>query len=324
MTWLLPQRKLSMSSPRSVYVLPSNEDWIIDRFAKEWSEDNADITISDPRCANVIWVLADFCWNKLPPSFLASRKVITTIHHIVPEKFGAVALAEFNERDLLTTAYHVPNKHTADFIRPLTQKPIHLIPYWANQRIWRPTMPTRAARELHKLPKDCYLVGSFQRDTEGAGIPRGDFRPKLEKGPDLFCDYIGELAIVRARMGLSPVHVVLAGWRRQYVIERLKNIGVGFTYKELPDQNTVNELYQSLDLYAVTARYEGGPQALIECGLLNVPVVSTSVGIAEQVLPASAIRQAAELLDATPAVPDVTTLKLPSGYEPFRNLIEAV
>ncbi len=313
-----------MSTLRKVFVLPSNEDWIIDRFAKEWSEDNADITVSDPRNADVIWVLADFCWNKLPRHVMApARKVITTIHHIVPEKFGAAALAEFNERDQFTTVYHVPNHHTGDFIRPLTQKPIHLIPYWANQRIWRPTMPTRAARELHKLPKDCYLVGSFQRDTEGSSIPSGDFKPKLEKGPDLFCDYVNELAINRTLKGLSPIHVLLAGWRRQYVMERLRNAGIGFTYKELPDQHMLNELYQTLDLYVVAARHEGGPQALIECGLLNVPMVSTPVGIAEHVLPTSAIRQAAELLDATPAVPDVTMLKLPLGYEPFRSLIEA-
>lgn len=307
---------------RKVFVLPSNEDWIIDRFAKEWSEDNADITVSNPRDADVIWVLADFCWNKLPSSLLIDRKVITSIHHIVPEKFGAGALDEFNERDHFTTAYHVPNKHTADFISPLTQKPIHLIPYWANQRIWRPTMPTRAARELHKLPKDCYLVGSFQRDTEGSSIPSGDFKPKLEKGPDQFCDYVNELAINRTMKGLSPIHVLLAGWRRQYVMERLRNAGIGFTYKELPNQHMLNELYQALDLYVVAARHEGGPQALIECGLLNVHMVSTPVGIAEQVLPSTAIRQAAELLDATPTVPDVSGLRLPGGYAPYRKLIE--
>ena len=191
-------------------------------------------------------------------------------------------------------------------------------------------------RQKYSLPIDTFIIGSAQRDTEGSSISTGQFLPKLEKGPDLFASFIQEfvqqpssnmlegLQRLGFELPLKPIHVVLAGWRRQYLINRLKAAQISFSYYELPSQSQLNELYQSLDLYVVTARHEGGPQSLIECGLLGVPVVSTPVGMAEQVLPASAIRQASLLLDATPAVPNVKHLTLPVGYEPYRRLIESL
>lgn len=299
---------------RKVYVLKPGEDWIVDRFVDEWNIDNADIVASDIHGADVIWLMAEWCWNRLPSYMLAPRrKVITTVHHIVPQKFNDIARQEFAQRDRYTTAYHVPNKHTEAFIRPLTQKPIHVIPYWANERIWKKTDSREALRKKHGLPDHSYLVGSFQRDTEGSDL----VSPKMEKGPDLLAD-----TLERAFNDGVGLHVVLAGWRRQYIIGRLERAGIPYTYFELPTQEVLNELYQTLDLYPVTARYEGGPQSLIECGLLGIPCVSRPVGIASAVLPLGAIGDKVEL--CTPAVPNVEALKLPAGYAPFRKLIEEV
>ncbi len=301
-----------------VFVLAPSEDWIIDRLVHEWNEDNADISASEPRKADVIWLLADFAWHRLAHAgLLRDKKVMTTIHHIVPDKFGPAERMEFQLRDDVTTAYHVPNEHTRAFIEPLTQKPIHVIGYWANQRIWRPTGTREGLRKKHGLPTDVYLIGSFQRDTEGSSIPSGAFVPKLEKGPDLLADAI--ITMRDRSVRYFQVEVVLAGWRRQYVMKRLTAAGIKYHYFQLPSQDTINELYQAIDLYPVTARYEGGPQALIEAGLLNVPVVSRDVGMARQLLPASAICE--DVMTATPTAPSVGDLLLPGGYEPFRKLI---
>jgi hypothetical protein len=298
-----------------VYVLPPGEDWIIDRFVKEWNEDNSDISVSRPENADVIWLLADFCWQHVA-QHLHGKKVLTSVHHIVPEKFGPRERWDFQLRDDVTTAYHVYNQRVYDFIRPLTSKPIHLIHYWANQRIWRRTDAREELRKKHDLPNDVYLIGSFQRDTEGHDLKS----PKLEKGPDLLADAIIEYQ--KKSLKYFIVEVVLAGWRRQYMMKRLDEAQIKYHYFERPDQDTINELYQTLDLYPVTARTEGGPQALIECGLLKVPVVSRPVGIAEQVLPAKAIND--DVTIATPTVPDVQSMLLPHGYEPYRKLIESL
>lgn len=296
-----------------VFVLAPREDWIVDRFVFEWNKDNADVSVAKPADADVIWLLSDWCWRHVPLHVLMKKKIITTIHHIVPEKFDDRALAEFIERDAVTSCYHVPNTRTEKFIRSFTKKPIYVIAYWANQDIWRPTGTRSELRKKHGLPTDAYLVGSFQRDTEG----HDQRSPKLEKGPDLLAD-----ALTKLNESHHNIHVVLAGWRRQYIMMRLDAAKISYTYFERPAQDVLNELYQTLDLYPVTARHEGGPQSLIEAGLLNVPVVSRPVGMAECVLPAHSIHEDVTL--ATPTVPNVKPLMLPVGYEPYRKLIQSL
>jgi hypothetical protein len=308
---------------RKVFVLAPREDWIVDRFVKEWTEDNTDITVSKPADADVIWLFADWAWNQVPRQELFGKKVLATVHHIVPEKFGPRERMDFEFRDRLITAYHVPNVHTEAFVKTLTAKPIHVLPYWANQKIWRRTHEGARVAELwakHKLPsgmgseRPTYLIGSFQRDTEGSDL----VSPKLEKGPDLLAD-----AIITYRdrcKHLFPLEVVLAGWRRQYLMKRLDDAGVRYHYFERPCQHVINELYQVLNLYPVTARQEGGPQSLVECGLLGIPCVSRDIGIASAVLPPEAIHSDVTL--AQPTVPNVEAWKLPGGYAPYRELIE--
>ena len=50
------------------------------------------------------------------------------------------------------------------------------------------------------------------------------------------------------------------------------------------DFETLNKLYNTLDLYLVTSRYEGGPQAILECLVTKTPILSTRVGIASEIL----------------------------------------
>ena len=300
-----------MATMNKVFVLPPSEDWIVDRFVKEWNEDNSDIIVSHPKEADVVWLLADWAWDQMARTgWLAGKKVLTTVHHIVPEKFKESDRQNFFLRDRVTTAYHVYNQGTADFIRPLTQKPIHLVKYWANQKIWSQTSDKLELRKKHGLPVASFLIGSFQRDTEGSDL----ISPKLEKGPDLLAD-----AIETWYKNDKNIHIVLAGWRRQYIINRLKSAGIPFSYFERPEQKIINELYQTLDLYPVTARCEGGPQSLIECGLLKVPVVSRDVGIATQVLPQESINDDVTL--AKPNIPNVKDWELPQGYQKYRELI---
>lgn len=294
-----------------VYVLPPSEDWIVDRFVKEWNEDNSDISVMHPQSADVIWLLADWAWDQLAFSgLLNNKKVLTTVHHIVPEKFGEIERKSFLLRDKFTTAYHVYNQQTEKFIRQYTNKPIYLIKYWANQKIWKQTFDKKDLRTKHGLPIDSFLIGSFQRDTEGKDL----ISPKLEKGPDLLAD-----AIQKWYEKNKNIHVVLGGWRRQYIMNRLSSANIPYNYFERPPQETINELYQTLDLYPVTARCEGGPQSLIECGLLNVPVVSRDIGIASQVLPNESINDDVTLAKSN--IPCVEDWKLPLGYQKYRDLI---
>lgn len=143
-------------------------------------------------------------------------------------------------------------------------------------------------RRKYDLPVDKYLIGSFHRDTEGADLKS----PKYIKGPDLF------LQIVRYLHDQGhPIHVVLAGPRRHWLRKNLAKYKVPFTFigEKLPEdqddvlQNTlskekINELYNTLDLYLVTSRFEGGPRSVLECATTRTKVLSTPVGHAPDVL----------------------------------------
>ena len=169
------------------------------------------------------------------------------------------------------------------------------------------------------IAQDRFVVSSFQRDTEGHDL----VSPKLEKGPDLFCDAVESLQKQR-----GDVQVLLGGWRRQYIINRLsQTIGTDrIRYVELPDQPTVRDMYAATDLYIVAARCEGGPQAIVECALTKTPIISTNVGVASYVLSPESIGEVGSDLtvlrpNVDSAYQNVQKFCLPYGMIGFRNML---
>jgi glycosyltransferase involved in cell wall biosynthesis len=157
----------------------------------------------------------------------------------------------------------------------------------------------------------------MQRDTEGKDL----ISPKLEKGPDILCDEI------ERRFASNPnVEVVLAGWRRQYVMNRLKSACIKFHYFELPSQEIVRKLYSTLDLYIVSARYEGGPQSIVECAAMKVPIISTDVGLAGEILSPASFGNVCDIhklqSDVEFARRNVEGLFIPKGFIKFMNIFD--
>ena len=304
---------------KKVFILKPNEEWCVDRMGDEFFLNNQDMCVASPMLADVVWLMADWCFLGLARAgLLDNKRVLTTIHHLVPSKLTCEAIAEFNTRDKFTSEYHVFNRHTLEQVKLLTDKKITLIPYWCNQDIWKKTGDAAELRKKHKIPLDTYVVMSAQRDTEGSSIASGQFVGKHEKGPDLFCDYVEKL-----REKEHNLHVVLGGWRRQYVINRLLIAKIPYTYFELPSQEVINDLYNLSNLYVVASRFEGGPQALLEASSTGCPVVSRSVGIAEDVLPQQSINDdLTQCIPTIPVVPD--EWKIPFGFKKYRELLQSL
>ena len=89
----------------------------------------------------------------------------------------------------------------------------------------------------------------------------------MEKGPDIFCDVVGAL-----NKHIDNIHVILGGWRRQYVQHRLEENGIKYSLFEKSDLSKIQFMYAASDLYVVSSRYEGGPQAIIEAAAMKVKV----------------------------------------------------
>ncbi|HEB72746.1 MAG TPA: glycosyltransferase [Nitrospirae bacterium] len=139
------------------------------------------------------------------------------------------------------------------------------------------------------IPAGAYVIGNFFRDSLGADTRH----TKPQKGADIF------LAIIKEASSLikdREIIVLLAGPRRHWLRRELKAAGVPFRFygkliegddypvNILPSK-TLKLLYRLCDLQVAPSRWEGAPRALMECSLTGVPIISTRVGIAEDVLP---------------------------------------
>jgi glycosyltransferase involved in cell wall biosynthesis len=289
-----------------VWITRPHEDWCVDRMAPALEEQLKPFGVqaSSPQDADIVHLLADWCWRRDIVHVRPGTPVVCSVHHIVPEKFDAADLADFQERDRHVTVYHVFNDRTRVQVQALTTKPVVMLPYWLSQEFDVYHLLDDLEKDFALDLFDHLVIGSFQRDTLGEPLKSGQLVPKLEKGPDLLVQALREH--VDTHPG-QKVALLLAGPRRswlQLVMEqhvpevRLINLG---------RLAHIECAYQHLDEYWVTSRHEGGPQALIECGQLGVPVRSTPCGIAEQVLPPSAIHE--DVTQAVAAVPDVSAFR---------------
>jgi len=296
-----------------IYINKANENWICDRLNQEFYFFNKEWCTEDPNEADVIWIMAPWSFNQ--PHLLKGKKVILTLHHIVPDKFNQ----EISFRlDPFIHAYHTPSDKSKDQIRAFTTKNIISIPWWINDTIWKP-LDKNPCRINLGLPLDKFIIGSFQRDTEGADLKS----PKLEKGPDQFCAIVEDMY-----KSNKNIHVLLGGWRRQYVINRLRCSKIPFTYIERPSFDVVNKMYNSLDLYIVASRYEGGPQSIPECAATKTPIISTDVGCADYYLNKSAIYEWPNYEKSSTNVGHCYQKAkenfIPHGFDDFISLINAI
>jgi glycosyltransferase involved in cell wall biosynthesis len=262
---------MTMPDRPRIFVLKPGEGWIVDTMGWDFEKRTQLSVTNDPGQADIIWLLGSWCWEQVI-DYTRGRTVVCTVHHIVPEKFDVLQFLA-RERYCNIRAYFVYTDETADIIKRHSNIPIIRTPHWVDLERWYPESKHDARRFLGISDSE-FVVGSFQRDTEGWDLTS----PKLEKGPDILCDLIERINSVR------PVTVLLGGWRREYVIRRLQAAGVSYIFKELPPQETVRKMYASCDMYLCTARHEGGPQAILEASAMRVPIFSTPVGIARDVL----------------------------------------
>ena len=146
------------------------------------------------------------------------------------------------------------------------------IPIGINRRYFPATDEAAKASARKKLgiPASAVVAGSFQKDGEGW---QEGLTPKLIKGPDIFLETVGML-----KRSVPELHVLLTGPARGYVRRGLEELHIPFVHRHLDDYTEIGTYYQALDLYIVSSRDEGGPKAVLESMACGVPLVSTKVG----------------------------------------------
>ena len=149
---------------------------------------------------------------------------------------------------------------------------VHRIPIGIDVEAFRPRddRTRRASRARASLPASAFVVGSFQKD--GVGWGEG-LEPKLIKGPDVL------LAVAERLAELVPeLHFLLTGPARGYVQTGLERLGIPYRHLLLSDVEEVADVYSAIDVCLVASRDEGGPRAVLESMATRVPLVTTRVG----------------------------------------------
>ena len=118
-----------------VYLNKAGENWVADRFRKEWYKNNKSST-NIPSRANLLWVISPWTWKSLDINKLKQRKVLCTIHHIDSNKLNKTYLDDFYERDKFVDSYHVPSIKSKEQLTELTDKKINHIPFWIDQKVF--------------------------------------------------------------------------------------------------------------------------------------------------------------------------------------------
>lgn len=154
---------------------------------------------------------------------------------------------------------------------------IVVVPLGIDLKAFQPVSKERKGdiRQELGLPKDKVIIGSFQKD--GVGWGEG-LEPKWVKGPDVWVRVIEKLKAD------YDIFVLLVGPARGYVKKELERIGVPYKHVVLSNYLDIPKHYNALDLYLVTSRAEGGPKAIVEAMACGVPLVSTKVGMALDII----------------------------------------
>ncbi len=297
-----------------IYINDINENWIVDRFKNEWEEYHSKSVARDVDESDVVWIISPWTFKNLNKSKLESKIVLCTIHHLDMENFSRSDYKNFLKIDKYVDYYHVLSSKTLVKLQRLTNKKIYVQPFWVNNKTWfRKENPLKIREKLGFEVND-YLIGSFQRDTEGKDL----ISPKLIKGPDIFAQ------ILNKYFDKKNIKVVLTGKRRQYIINKLEEMNIKYRYFEMADNEELNDLYNILDLYIVSSRLEGGPQQIMECATIKTPIISTDVGIANKILSKESIFEYENFNDAKPnidvAYNNVQKYQIPNGFRFFEEL----
>lgn len=218
------------------------------------------------------FVLVDDDWMKLLPN-----RIGFSYFHGLPntgdqlfDSFYA-SLSRHHEKISRVQVSHSQMK-TVTLEAGIDPSKVFLIPIGINNDFFpfRTAEQKRLARGELGIPQSAFVIGSFQKD----GVGWGDgMEPKLIKGPDVFVDTLKIL-----KKDIPEIFVLLSGPARGFVKRGLEEARIPYKHVYLRSYPEVAKLFQTLDLYLVSSRQEGGPKAVLESMASGVPLVTTHVG----------------------------------------------
>lgn len=270
--------------PYSRLILDSdNAGWVLDWEMREISKiaQRLGIRTASPRWRNIWIPLSIFITNQfflLNEDWLRMRhRIAFSYFHGLPgtseESFDQVymSLRKYHTRIARIQVSHTQMRNVV-LETGIDPSKVFQIPIAVNLDFFplRESASKNHAREKLGIPQSAFVIGSFQKDGVGWGAGN---EPKLIKGPDIFLKTIKKL-----KAQIPELYVLISGPARGYVRAGLEALQVPYQHSYLDDYSVIGRMYQALDLYLVTSRQEGGPKAVLESMASGIPLISTRVG----------------------------------------------
>ncbi|MHA1284334.1 MAG: glycosyltransferase family 4 protein [Promethearchaeota archaeon] len=283
---LLNLKKLILSfKAKLIYVIEDHE-WVINWVGKYITENlkkfgliDAEIGIPKFSKKKIIH------WGSINALIIENNKInfinnknynILTWYHIAPDDKKIKYIPLLNKKlDLIHTSCNKTKEKLITY--GFDEKKVIVIPLGIdlkNFTNYNDKIKIKLKRK-YGIPENKFIIGSFIKD--GVGWGEG-LKPKWVKGPDIFCETVKRLN------RKYDIHVFLTGPARGYVKKKLTEYKIPFTHIFFNNHLKINECYNMLDLYLITSREEGGPLGIIESMACGVPLVSTKVGWAPELI----------------------------------------
>lgn len=233
----------------------------------------------------------------IEPSVLTGKTIVC---HVPAEPFRYLAMPQHRHVMNMVDVWVTRTNQASSQLKSLGIDSF-LVPYLVDTETFRPLnaddQEIETLRTKFSIPKKTYLIGNFQRDTEGADLSS----PKLVKGPDILLEILSGLK----KRGVV-FRVILAGPRRHWLRRKLAEYGIPFIFVGEPTDDddlvtnslprkSLNALYNMIDLYVVSSRSEGGPHSILEACATKTKVISSDVGLARDILPEKSIFEAPDI-----------------------------
>jgi len=157
--------------------------------------------------------------QEINPRYLAEKYVIAHIPHDVRHMLMRPELLKVL---LFVDKWIVMSKRAKRMLDELRYE-ANYVPYPVDMqkfhKIDRRDVKLNELCKKYNMPRDKYLIGSFQRDTKAIDLKT----PKYMKGPDVFLEMIKKLYHQK-----RDICVILAGPRRFWLIEQLSKFSIPF------------------------------------------------------------------------------------------------
>jgi glycosyltransferase involved in cell wall biosynthesis len=178
-------------------------------------------------------------------------------HH---EQFTRIQVSHSQLRDLTLETGIDPSK-------------VFLIPIGINVNFFpfRDAKRKAAMRSELGISQSAFVVGILSEGWRGMGRGAGT---KIDQRAG--CVFIHDGVVEKGRGGRFIR--LLSGPSRGYVKRGLEKMGVAYKHLYVKSYPDVAKSFQASDVYLVASRQEGGPKAILESMASGVPIVTTRVG----------------------------------------------